>query len=32
MRLGGKADQFDLYDTAVQAIRGPASQPDKKMT
>ena len=32
MRLGGKADQFDLYDTAVRAIRGPASQPEKKMT
>ena len=32
MRLGGQADQFDLYDTAVRAIRGPASQPEKKMT
>ncbi|WP_328769552.1 TetR/AcrR family transcriptional regulator [Streptomyces sp. NBC_00286] len=24
VRLGGKADTFDLYDTAVQAIRRPA--------
>jgi AcrR family transcriptional regulator len=32
MRLGGKADQFDLYDTAVRAIRGPASPPEKKTT
>ena len=32
MRLGGQADQFDLYDTAVRAIRRPASQPEKKMT
>ena len=23
VRLGGKADLFDLYDTAVQAIRRP---------
>ena len=32
MRLGGRVDQFDLYDTAVQAIRRPAPQPEKKMT
>ncbi|MER7404995.1 helix-turn-helix domain-containing protein [Streptomyces sp. NPDC000070] len=32
MRLGGQADQFDLYDAAVQAIRRPASQPEKKTT
>ncbi|NIK58426.1 TetR/AcrR family transcriptional regulator [Kribbella shirazensis] len=31
MRLGGRADQFDLYDTAVRAIRGSASPPEKKM-
>jgi hypothetical protein len=24
LRLGGRADLFDLYDTAVQAIRRPA--------
>jgi hypothetical protein len=24
MRLGGRVDVFDLYDTAVQAIRRPA--------
>jgi hypothetical protein len=24
MRLGGRVDQFDLYDAAVQAIRRPA--------
>jgi AcrR family transcriptional regulator len=29
MRLGGRADVFDLYDTAVQAIRRPASPPEK---
>jgi AcrR family transcriptional regulator len=32
MRLGGRADLFDLYDAAVRAIRRPASQPEKKMT
>ncbi|GAA4024373.1 helix-turn-helix domain-containing protein [Streptomyces plumbiresistens] len=32
MRLGGQADQFDLYDTAVQAIRRPASPPEKTTT
>ncbi|TMR95322.1 TetR family transcriptional regulator [Nonomuraea basaltis] len=32
MHLGGQVDQFDLYDAAVQAIRRPASQPEKKMT
>jgi hypothetical protein len=32
MRLGGRVDQFDLYDAAVRAIRRPASQPEKKMT
>ncbi|GAA2417517.1 helix-turn-helix domain-containing protein [Streptomyces coeruleofuscus] len=32
MGLGGQADIFDLYDTAVQAIRRPASQPEKTTT
>ena len=32
MRLGGRVDQFDLYDAAVRAIRRPASQPETKMT
>ncbi|WP_328362843.1 TetR/AcrR family transcriptional regulator [Streptomyces sp. NBC_00457] len=32
MRLGGEVDQLDLYDAAVQAIRRPASQPEKKTT
>ncbi|ANS70655.1 transcriptional regulator [Streptomyces lincolnensis] len=32
MRLGGQVDQFDLYDAAVQAIRRPASPPEKTTT
>ncbi|WP_329333373.1 TetR/AcrR family transcriptional regulator [Streptomyces sp. NBC_01352] len=32
MRLGAQADIFDLYDTAVQAIRRPASPPEKTTT
>ncbi|MCT9139144.1 TetR/AcrR family transcriptional regulator [Streptomyces violarus] len=32
LRLGGQADQFDLYDAAVQAIRRPASPQEKKTT
>ncbi|MFJ4422375.1 TetR/AcrR family transcriptional regulator [Streptomyces galilaeus] len=32
MRLDGQADQFDLYDTAVQAIRRPTSPPKKTTT
>ena len=32
VRLGGQVDLFDLYDAAVQAIRRPTSQPEKKMT
>ncbi len=32
MRLGGQGDIFDLYDTAVQAIRRPASPPEKTAT
>ncbi len=31
-RMGGQVDLFDLYDEAVQAIRRPTSQPEKKMT
>ncbi|MDT9701694.1 helix-turn-helix domain-containing protein [Streptomyces sp. P17] len=32
MRLDGQVNQFDLYDTAVQAIRRPAPQPEKTTT
>ncbi|MEV0643015.1 helix-turn-helix domain-containing protein [Streptomyces sp. NPDC050619] len=32
MRLGGQADIFDLYDTAVEAVRRPDSQPEKTTT
>ncbi|WP_280864232.1 helix-turn-helix domain-containing protein [Streptomyces sp. SAI-127] len=32
MRLGGQADTYDLYDAAVQAIRRPASPPEKTTT
>ncbi|WP_411151985.1 TetR/AcrR family transcriptional regulator [Streptomyces sp. A30] len=32
MRLGAQADIFDLYDTAVQAIRRPATHPEKTTT
>ncbi|MFI6438286.1 TetR/AcrR family transcriptional regulator [Streptomyces sp. NPDC050759] len=32
MRLGGEIDQFVLYDTAVQAIRRPASPPETPTT
>jgi hypothetical protein len=30
MRLGGRVDQFDLYDEAVRAIRCPASHPKRR--